>query len=352
METDHDLSIQHSSADNLPTLSSTSPINTALSDASNQRISPFHRKSRSSTEASNTELRDNAARDVKRFLRDNIREDWEYDPVSPAPSLVPSAYDVWRSRDADSSESEAERDTTWRQESNPYKFDSPDAIESSILERRRKRRRLLKDEMAWNTGLRVWSQRRDAWSGARHKARPQAVAGGLGTQQLANGETSQRYGLSGNGGIDHDPDSSDHISTSTSRSSLSAAPYVNKQTTITATQSSTSDSEPLVPVAPPLIPATNPIRASIMPSIYPSIYSKVILQSLTPTVPMNLGDVTRAIVQGWKDEGQWPPQSSVVADAKKDVQSLKKKAENAEKGRVRKGVGVVRKALGLTLTVE
>lgn len=70
--------------------------------------------------------------------------------------------------------------------------------------------------------------------------------------------------------------------------------------------------EPLIPVAPSLIPASNPIRASITPAMYPSIYSKVVIQGLTPTVPINLADVTKAMVQGWKSDGQWPPKPATT----------------------------------------
>lgn len=73
--------------------------------------------------------------------------------------------------------------------------------------------------------------------------------------------------------------------------------------------------EPLIPVVPSLIATTNPIRASITPAMYPSIYSKVVVQGLTPTVPINLADVTKAMVQGWKADGQWPskpPTSNIV----------------------------------------
>ncbi|KAI9367296.1 hypothetical protein BJX61DRAFT_320428 [Aspergillus egyptiacus] len=85
-------------------------------------------------------------------------------------------------------------------------------------------------------------------------------------------------------------------------------------TTSTSTNSPSSDPtsldpfhDPLIPVVPSLIATTNPIRASITPAMYPSIYSKVVLQGLTPTVPINLADLTRAMVQGWKADGQWPP---------------------------------------------
>ncbi|KAL4933437.1 DUF4050 domain-containing protein [Aspergillus undulatus] len=65
--------------------------------------------------------------------------------------------------------------------------------------------------------------------------------------------------------------------------------------------------DPQIPVVPSLISKSNPIRASITPAMYPSIYSKVVIQGLTPTVPINLADMTKAMVQGWKADGQWPP---------------------------------------------
>ncbi|KAL4893168.1 hypothetical protein BDV59DRAFT_178576 [Aspergillus ambiguus] len=70
--------------------------------------------------------------------------------------------------------------------------------------------------------------------------------------------------------------------------------------------------DPLIPVVSSLIPSTNPIRASINPAMYPSIYSKVVIQGLTPTVPINLADVTKAMVQGWKSDGQWPPKPATT----------------------------------------
>ncbi|KAL5338826.1 hypothetical protein BJX70DRAFT_188652 [Aspergillus crustosus] len=84
-----------------------------------------------------------------------------------------------------------------------------------------------------------------------------------------------------------------------------SATSASASTTTSTPTSSTPD--PLIPVVPSLIATTNPIRASITPAMYPSIYSKVVIQGLTPTVPINLADMTKAMVQGWKADGQWPP---------------------------------------------
>ena len=41
----------------------------------------------------------------------------------------------------------------------------------------------------------------------------------------------------------------------------------------------------------------------------------MVTQGVSPTVPLNLSDVVRALVQGWKDNGDWPPKGSLEADA-------------------------------------
>ncbi|KAL4870130.1 hypothetical protein BDV12DRAFT_66297 [Aspergillus spectabilis] len=95
-------------------------------------------------------------------------------------------------------------------------------------------------------------------------------------------------------------------------SASSAIPATSPSITSASTSTPTTSPsdpfpDPLIPVVPSLISTSNPIRASITPAMYPSIYSKVVIQGLTPTVPINLADMTKAMVQGWKADGQWPP---------------------------------------------
>ncbi|KAL4879152.1 hypothetical protein BJY04DRAFT_220514 [Aspergillus karnatakaensis] len=102
-------------------------------------------------------------------------------------------------------------------------------------------------------------------------------------------------------------------------SASSAIPTSSPSTSSTSTTTSDPSNpfhDPLIPVVPSLISTSNPIRASITPAMYPSIYSKVVIQGLTPTVPINLSDMTKAMVQGWKADGQWPPkpQNLVLPD--------------------------------------
>ena len=116
------------------------------------------------------------------------------------------------------------------------------------------------------------------------------------------------------------------------------------------------DQGPLLPVYPSLLPEDNLIRLSIKPAMYPAIYSKVVLQGLTPTVPVRLPEMLGVLVQGWKSEGNWPPKgaaptTSVIQEGGRRASDLLRfrRRENAvaEKGRVRKGVGAVKKVLGL-----
>ncbi|KAL2829355.1 hypothetical protein BJY01DRAFT_227980 [Aspergillus pseudoustus] len=111
--------------------------------------------------------------------------------------------------------------------------------------------------------------------------------------------------------VDTDPiDLPQRLSTSSAIPATSPPPSsTTPSSTSTQPASASPDPfhDPFIPVVPSLISTSNPIRASITPSMYPSIYSKVVLQGLTPTVPINLADMTNAMVQGWKADGQWPP---------------------------------------------
>ncbi|KAL8380951.1 hypothetical protein RB595_005311 [Gaeumannomyces hyphopodioides] len=73
---------------------------------------------------------------------------------------------------------------------------------------------------------------------------------------------------------------------------------------------STYPVETVVPIPAPLLPPANAMRASITPAIYLSIYDKVVSHSLQPSCPINLVDMMRSCVAGWKRDGEWPPRSA------------------------------------------
>src|SRR5438477_12076202 len=74
--------------------------------------------------------------------------------------------------------------------------------------------------------------------------------------------------------------------------------------------SSEADTIPHIPLPPPIIPVAHPLRGLIHPGTYSGIYSRVTIQGTTPAVPINLADMTRVLVQGWKDNGEWPPKGT------------------------------------------
>lgn len=73
--------------------------------------------------------------------------------------------------------------------------------------------------------------------------------------------------------------------------------------------------ETLIPLPRPLLPPQNPMRAAITPSMYNTIYDKVVVHSVQPACPINLADMTRACVAGWKRDGEWPPKTTPTAQA-------------------------------------
>ncbi|OQD72469.1 hypothetical protein PENDEC_c021G01093 [Penicillium decumbens] len=336
--------------------------------------------------------RDTAIREAKRFVREVVRNDWEFDPSTSSEAAQPSStvstgtlyqnrqVTEWRCREYDSSGSELEP-----QSSDDDESESPSGRKVAALteiERRRRRHRQMDEEMAWNEGLRMWMARRDAWSGAR--TRRQIRAG----QRKRNLEDSQslnqdQFTVDGSdSGVDTGEGKSlpsrkkahgegSGLASTTEKSlpisekerteesqnrqeqeeEQSTAPddeqcKESTETSITEPNAQTSEDsdlvtfpalddndldedeeelyEPLIPVAPPFISSENPIRATIGPAIYPSIYTKVVVQGMTPTIPVNLADLTKAMVQGWKTDGQWPPKPAVTSIVLQDDASVPK----------------------------
>jgi hypothetical protein len=287
-----------------------------------------------------------ALRAAKRFLLSTIRNDWAYSTGGVTDTLsgvhIESREPLdYRTRVDGSSDFESDGPAPKKRAgaskstgNDPYKFDSPDAIGTSIIEKKTKKRKLLEEEMEWNEGVRTYAKRRDAWTGAtdRWPGKRKRMGPGFDTGNTRNGSNST--------------DISGEL----------------RLTTFSSKQSSSADSMapveegpgPWLPVYPPLLPDDNLVRANITPAAYTTIYSKVVIQSLTPTVPIPLTHMTQALIQGWKAEGQWPPQSTAPVTAvshegtKKSSGLLKfrKYRANVEKSRVKKGLGAVKKALG------
>lgn len=343
---------------------------TASDPSTSSQMSSFHPRFRSSASNSKSEdtpvmsaadpaaltKKSEAARSAQRFLLSTIRDDWNDPPFEHQCARDPTYREPldYRSREEASSDPEPlsdepndARDPMASTDSHPYKFESPDAVARTITERKRKRRRLFREELEWNDGLRTWVECRDAWCGAVRQ-RPKRR-----TAEICGYEEKTRSSLAATEmSIPISPLSQTSAASSSPPDSAHESEYEGER------DQELEDQGPFLPVYPSLLPEENSIRASIKPSMYPAIYSKVVLQSLTPTVPVPLPDVIGAIVQGWKSEGNWPPQgtapaTSIIQEGGRRASELlkfrRREKAVAEKGRMRKGVGAVKKALGLRI---
>ena len=308
--------MQTSSGDNMPSLSSTCPT----TDTTENTSSGSHETSSLSNHASDlhpkatkkpvtSKANEEAVRAAKQQIRSKLREDWTWPPATSLPELLEfeDAVIEWRERDSDSSLASTPQDLS----PNPYRYDSPESLHQPLVLRKRKRKRRLKAEMEWNDGLRTYVERRDAWAGARTRRGPRT------------------------------PPPISEID----------SPYSRARSPVNGTTPSQFP-RTLVPVAPPILPPEHPIRATVQPATYSQIYSKIIIQGLTPTVPINLKDVVNSLVVGWKKDGEWPPKSEA------EKASLAQAAAAGEgmgmgmgmgahpRKAVRRSVGKVKRALG------
>ncbi|KAF2479000.1 hypothetical protein BDY17DRAFT_257574 [Neohortaea acidophila] len=264
-------------------------------------------------------------REARRWLKEHVRNDWHYPPLPReallhrSPEQLTFSPAEWRERVYSSEESSEPDDTdvdgggVTGPKKTPYKFENPNSIGEHLSDRReaRKRRRkaLLDEESTWNDGLAHWLARRDVWCAAHT------------SEQVKTMQREQEDRQRG----------SSSVSVSASASAVEAP--------VIPTQPIVPPSDVLVPLGPPFL-ADHPIRKRINPDLYPEIYSKIIQQSRSPSVPINLATMTRALVQGWKDDGEWPPKPTAYVYADK-------KHAGGESS-LKHGVKAVGRALGIT----
>ncbi|KAK0673419.1 hypothetical protein QBC41DRAFT_214842 [Cercophora samala] len=217
----------------------------------------------------------------------------------------------------------------------PFRFNSPDdvgtAVRASIESKRTRRRRAVREETSWNPGLACFEARRDAWTGARtvrvkpKPAPPTSPSTGrrLSFWRLHRTESSSsQHSTPGSPPPQASPINPMETRTSHQTDISAITPPLSesdsaKEQSIQQTNSHESNTvypvETLIPVPAPLLPPQNPMRASITPSMYSSLYDKLVVQGLQPACPVNLSDMIRACVVGWKRDGEWPPRSNYTA---------------------------------------
>ncbi|KAG8627005.1 hypothetical protein KVT40_004488 [Elsinoe batatas] len=342
-----------------------------------------------------------ASREARRMLASKVKNDWDYPalpewrthtrhPLDPPESVLvvdeqstdldmpTSAWEdqnpaslnfeplTWKERDYSSASSTEEAsaadfadfDDDHSRRKHKSTFDTPDSVGDVIALRKenkkRKRAEELEQEMSWNTGLAHFIARRDAWTCARQPSQiPPLPAAALAEPRAfhrrsrlsisSRGASSRTSAESSTRSIasSHTPDLDAHASPSPSSPSKTPPPPTEPlPATLTI----------MIPIPPPLLP-NHPIRAKIGTSAYSEIYSKIILQARTPTVPINLSHITKSLVRGWIEEGNWPPKQGVLeplAGRKRDKRLLAGIGRNGERHpHLSKGVKVFGRVLGL-----
>ncbi|PWY74399.1 hypothetical protein BO70DRAFT_389017 [Aspergillus heteromorphus CBS 117.55] len=330
-----------------------------------------------------TESRDAAIREAKRYVREVVRNDWAFEqsPDAGTPSVAsPETPDQevleWRLREYDSSGSELEPQASPAigATSQPHPgYDASD-LSSPLAtplgddsERRRKRRRQMEDEMRWNGGLRTWVERRDAWTGALTKDEIRARK--LAKQAQASSSDNHDQGLQRQSASI--PAASPPLSASSFNSQTDLALRTEASLSIADDQQqqqqqqqqqlqhpashgeepSTAAEQP--PPAPPAHHASSPSTDTMITEPEPTTTTttprtntpkspsspKVVVQGLTPTVPINLADVTKAMVQGWKADGQWPPKPANTNLVLQDDATVPRKPEDQFQAATAAGAG-------------
>ncbi|KAL9579161.1 MAG: hypothetical protein Q9212_005264, partial [Teloschistes hypoglaucus] len=372
-----------------PSLTATSATNntSTTSEAAFLTFPSFSTKSlRIKTGTSDAQARQDRAaaiQNAKREVLANIRQDWTW--PSPPPSYPQSdSFPRWR------------KSTRWREREydsppeatslhsptppNPYRFESPDAV--GAPPEPSKKRKLSNNEVEWNAGLEIFMARRDHWTGAERRPLLRKDSGGVKprpstTASSAPLETKARIRTQAATTPPLDPPtctSSSHEETAstsptstdsfTAPSTLQASSSLQPSPTSpsstqgcsSATNSDdiqeTASADPeedatmtLIPLAPPLLsPSDHPLLPTITPASYPTLYSKVIVQSLAPSVPINLAHVVGSLVQGWKEDGEWPPKSSYADEGNEKLEGAggKKMGRKRREGSLRDKMKVLR----------
>ncbi|KAG6006010.1 hypothetical protein E4U21_007436 [Claviceps maximensis] len=221
----------------------------------------------------------------------------------------------------------------------PFRFDNPSAVQSTVQEiveaKKASRRRAVREEMSWNDGLACFEARRNAWTGAktvrlRRKpvvtppASPRSPRRFFFRRSMSGsppGPTGPTLAI-----VANQSENTNAISDTSSSVSKGSIKDLNKHPSIDSSASEVSHGqvypvETMLPIGQPILPPSNPLRASISPTVYLGLYDKVILHNLQPACPVNLSDMLRSCVAGWKRDGEWPPRPSapepVIAAARK-----------------------------------
>jgi hypothetical protein len=275
-----------------------------------------------------------AVREINRMLQEAVRSDWSYPHSAPA-TLVsnfatePVSYRERYYGTTDDETEESELDFELEIEDDDLKRESEEEDENDgesaaqgayvdrrIQARRRRRRRALEEEMAYNRGLCFFLRRRNAWTSAVSHESVKARAEGrdtflptVGSSSDTPESSSSSSKLSVGAGLPSPPlDADSAIATDPSASQDNESEFSSPLNPETLTNV-------LIPLAAPIVPSSHPVRASILTRSDSELYEKIVRDNRTPAVPINLSQMMRVVVQGWKDEGNWPPRGTNMSSA-------------------------------------
>ncbi|KAG5997942.1 hypothetical protein E4U52_002436 [Claviceps spartinae] len=340
---------------------------------------------------------------VKRYLADKVRSDWTFTwPTTPQSPLgdavgnqkvqgteIDEAESGTDEGDVDADDAESiysvvSEDVTqyrprieWTSDlsdmddeevtirCSPFRLDIMSAAQSTVQEimeaKKARRRRAVREEISWNDGLACFEARRDAWTGAKTvRLHRKPVATPPASPRSPRRFFSRRSISGSPSGAASPPLAMNpgHVDNTTaiSEASFSASKGSTKDLTKHANDASSAASESshgqaypvetMLPIGQPILPPSNPLRASISPTVYLSLYDKVILHNLQPACPVNLSDMLRSCVAGWKRDGEWPPRSS-VPEPTVAVPKKKKKRPTTSSPNEQTGNATRRMSLGL-----
>ncbi|KAL8855129.1 MAG: hypothetical protein Q9221_000035 [Calogaya cf. arnoldii] len=328
--------------ENLPSLSQTSPINNVTNTETTSPIAEVFPRIRrhSKADAPSRQRRAAAFQAAKREVLANVQEGWTWPPsADQLGNKFPRRRKSTQFRERESDSTPRTSRSPSPSETDPSHYGSPDAVATAHGHRRAKRRKLVDDELKWNDGLRVFLERRDFWTGAefypnatyeeefqpssleQHPPREStlSVSSAHCTFTIPDSDLSSSVSVSTQSLLTSQS-SSAPTSTRASQSSelippsdpLSHTVSAPIETSPTTQEAPTTATTTLVPLAPPLLsPHDHPFLTPITPVLYPTMYDKCIVQSLAPSFPINLSHIVASLVQGWKDDGEWPPKSNV-----------------------------------------
>lgn len=278
-------------------------------------------------------------REARRMLQGRVRTDWNYPSLPQYQENKPRRQDEeskvagfkfhtpradehfepleWRERDYASSDADSEEDdneiAAVRAGSEKSMFSGTqkakdiasmaEDISNRRLARKRKRKELLEEEMQWNDGLSHWTMQRDAWCVAKTAEQVREF-------ESRQGEEVKTDSASTSASVGSTPRTSTSSASAQAASTSTSATSPDANTNV-AGMSVAPPSQMLVPVMAKILPH-HPIRKKISPAMYPEIYNKIIVQARTPSVPINLSVMIWALVQGWIDDGEWPPKPGPV----------------------------------------